>query len=156
MSRNRPNKVTFEVVKPHLGLHFVESVGSKGTSIYITKVIEALNTGSAIKINVADSYLKNQIRATAKKLKFRLVYALEGDFLYMKPLKIEGEQERLILLLREPRTLDELKGKNLELHLANSLGDLAKNGLAHLNKGKWVLTEKGFDQVAPERKGSPA
>jgi hypothetical protein len=136
-----------EVVKPALSLHFTDSLGQRGISIYVAKISEALNAGAAVKISSKDQYLRSQLQQAAKKLNVRLVYALDGDFLYVKPLAIEGEKKRLVLLLRESRSLNELKGKNLELHLENTLAELAKEGLAHLHKEKWVLTAKGLDTL---------
>lgn len=143
----RPLKVKLEVVKPPANLHFSDSVGQRGVSIYIAKLSEALNSGGAVQIKSDDSYMRFQLRAAAVKLKVKLVYALDGEHLYIKPLAIEGEQKRLMILLREPRTVAELQTKKLELHLENSLADFARQGLAHLHKNNWVLTEKGLDAL---------
>ena len=140
-------KVKLEVVKPAAHLHFSDSVGQRGISVYTQKLSEALNTGGAVQIMAADAYMKHQLKTTAKKLNLKLVYALEGDFLYVKPIATDGDMKRLLLLLREPRTENELLGKKLELHLKNSLSKLASDGLAHFYKERWVLTERGMDAL---------
>jgi hypothetical protein len=91
--------------------------------------------------------MRHQLKKTAAKLNVKLVYALDGDFLYIKPIAVDGDLKRLLLLLREPRTVNELMAKKLELHLQNSLSKLAADGLAHLYKEKWVLTEKGLNTL---------
>jgi hypothetical protein len=147
----RANKVKLDVVKPPSHLHFSDDLGKRGVSVYVKKLSEALNASGAVQIAAGDSYMRFQLRGAAKKLKLKLVYALDGDFLYVKPLAIEGEQKRLMLLLREPRTLNELMAVKLELHLPNTLAEWARQGLAHsITKGaveRWVLTEKGMDAL---------
>jgi hypothetical protein len=141
----RADKVKFKVIIPAANLHFSDSVGTRGISIYTKAISEALNTGGAVQIMSGDAYMKQQLKKAAEKLSLKLVYALEGEYLYVKPLVVEGEQKRLMLLLREPRTENELMAKKLELHLPNTLKKLAADGLAHLHKEKWVLTERGMD-----------
>src|ERR1700677_4080670 len=127
----RPAKgVKLTVVKPAAHLHFTDSIGQRGISIYTVKLSEALNSGGVVQILAADSYMKHQLKQTAKKLGLKLVYALDGEFLYVKPIALDGEQKRLLLLLREPRTENELAGKKLELDLKASLSQLAGSGLA--------------------------
>ena len=142
----RPSKVKLEVVKIPAGLVFAERVGV-GNSIYVQKLQQALGTGSVIQIAAGDSYMRSQLRTAAKKIKARLVFAVSGEFEYVKPLIVEGEAQRLMVLLRAPRTLAELESKKFELHLSHTLADFAKNGLAHEHNGKWVLTEKGLDAL---------
>lgn len=140
----RAANVKLNVVKPAAHLHFSDSIGQRGISIYVLKLSEALNTGGAVQIMASDAYMKYQLKAAAKKLALKLVYALDGEFLYVKPIAVDGDIKRLLLLLREPRTENELMAKKLELHLKNSLSKLAADGLAHFHKEKWVLTEKGM------------
>ena len=140
----RSTKVKLEVVKPAAHLHFSDTIGQRGISIYMQKLSEAMNTGGAVQIMKDDAYMRHQLKKTAAKLNVKLVYALDGDFLYIKPIAVDGDLKRLLLLLREPRTVNELMAKKLELHLQNSLSKLAADGLAHLYKEKWVLTEKGL------------
>jgi len=143
----RATKVKLEVVKAVAHLHFSETVGQRGISIYTLKLSEALNSGGAVQIMAADAYMKHQLKATAKKLNLKLVYALEGEFLYVKPIAVDGDMKKLMLMLREPRTENELAAKKYELHLKNALAKLAADGLAHLYREKWVLTEKGLDTL---------
>jgi hypothetical protein len=143
----RATKVKLEVIKPAAHLHFSDSVGQRGISIYTQKLSEALNTGGVVQIMAGDAYMKHQLRKSAEKLNLKLVYALDGDFLYVKPLAVDGDLKRLMLLLREPRSENELMSKKLELHLKNALSKLAADGLAQFHKEKWTLTEKGLDAL---------
>jgi hypothetical protein len=140
----RAVKEKLEVVKPASNLHFSDSIGQRAVSVYTKALTEALNTGGAVVIMLADAYMKHQLKASAKKLGVRLVFAIDGDKLYVKPLVVEGDIKRLMLFLREPRTENELMGKKLELHLKNTLAKLAQDGVAHFYRDKWVLTEKGL------------
>lgn len=143
----RATKVKLEVVKPASHLRFVDSLGQRGVSIYVKAITEALNTDSAVKIMADDAYMRFQLKAAAKKLSVKLLFALDAEHLYVKPMMVEGENKRLMLLLREPRTENELMSKKLELHLPNTLKKLAADGLAHVHREKWVLTEKGMDAI---------
>lgn len=150
MGIKRPDNIKLEVVKAPSGIRFADSVG-RADSVYQRKLSEALATDSTIKINAADAYMRVQLRKAAEKLRLRLVYGIEGEFMYVKPIAVDGELKRLMLLLREARTVNELEGAKLELHLGKSLERLDKDKLAHsLTKGgatRWVLTEKGFDTL---------
>jgi hypothetical protein len=143
----RATKVKLEVIKPAAHLHFSDSVGQRGISIYTQKLSEALNTGGVVQIMAGDAYMKHQLKKSAEMLNLKLVYALDGECLYVKPLAVDGDLKRLMLLLREPRSENELMSKKLELHLKNTLAKLAADGLAHFHKEKWVLTEKGLDAL---------
>ena len=144
----RPNKTKFEVVRTMPpGLVFLDEICGKG-SIYVTKLNEALTSGDAVQITAGDAYMKQQLKMAAKKLKVKLVYAIQDDSLFVKPVAIDGERKRLMLLLREPRSISELEAKKLELHLNDTLASFNKDGLAHLHRDKWVLIERGLDAIA--------
>ena len=143
----RPDKIKFELVKPATGLVFTDDF--RKDSIYTSKLLEAVNSDQVIKVLAEDKYLQSQLKTAAKKLHLRLVYAKDSGCVYVKPIKASDQEERLILLLREPRTVDELKAKKLELHVEDTLQRFAKLGTAHLHKGKWVLTETGLDMIPP-------
>jgi hypothetical protein len=147
VKRPAAGRTKLDVVKPPSNVHFLDSIGTRGGSVYVLRLTEALNSGGAVRIVADDHYMRSQLRQASVKLKLKLVYALDGDVLYIKPVAIGEELKRLILWLREPRSVAELEGKKLELHLNNSLQSLAKDGLAHLHKDKWVLTEKGMDAL---------
>lgn len=147
----RPSRIKLSVIKPPAGLIFTEAIRGTG-GIYVKRLTQALSTDSVVQIAKDDKYMLNMLRAAARKLKVKVLLAEQGEFLYFKPLAVEGEHKRLMLLLREPRTDVELQAKKLELHLPNTLADLAKDGLAHQianggNKGKWALTERGMDAL---------
>ena len=142
------SKTKMEVVKPPSHLFFKDSL-SRRDSIYTNKLTEAVNTDSVILVLAADKYVQTQFKNAAKKLSLRLVFAEDGENVYIKPLAMTTDQKRLMLLLREPRTLAELQGSRLELHLPNTLADFAAKGIAHIVKDKWVLTPKGVRSLNP-------
>jgi hypothetical protein len=143
----RPDKPKIAVVPIPPGLCFSDSVG-RSDSVYQRMVVQALNAGQAVKIMANDAYMRHQLKKAAEKLKVKLVYAAAGEELYVKPIAIDGELKRLVLLIREPRTISEIQSAKLELHVENSLSGLAKDGLAHVKtirgEQRWTLTEKGF------------
>jgi hypothetical protein len=143
----RPTKVKLEVGTPPASVRFSDSSYTAG-SVYVQKLQEALNSDKAVKITTTDSYMRNQLRQAATKLKVKLLFANDGEFQWVKPVAVEGELKRLMLWLREPRTVAELEGKKFELHLSNSLQQLAKDSLAVFAKEKWALTDKGQKAVA--------
>ena len=142
----RPAKVKLLVVKPPATVFFSEALG-RTDSIYVQKITEALNTRSAIVVLREDKYLQSQFKMAAKKIGVKLVFGVDGDDLYIKPLEQSSQVKRLMLLLREPRTMNELMAAKLELHLQNTLSKLAADGLAHIHKEKWVLTSKGLEAI---------
>jgi hypothetical protein len=145
-------KIKLDVVKPPLSLHFSESVGQRKISVYVMKLSEAVNQGAAVQIDIADAYMKKQLKNAAEKLGLRLVYAIADNFLYVKPIAVDGERKRLMLQLREPRAETVLMAAKFELNLPDTLSDFAKQGIAHKVQRNgspcWVLTEKGMDALA--------
>lgn len=142
----RPAKITFEIVAAPTALQFADKLASS-KSIYIEKLNTALGKGQVIAISQADKYLVYQLKAAAKKINCKLVYAVEGERLYIKPILVTADLKRLLYLLREPRTMNELRAAKLEIALENELSKLAGDGMAHIHKDKWVLTEKGLDTL---------
>jgi hypothetical protein len=138
----RGDKVKLQVMKVPAGLVFTESLG-RTDSIYVRKLQEALQTGGVVQISKGDTYMRSQLRMAAKKLKAKLVWAEQGEYEYAKPKVVEGDHKSMMLFLREPRSLSELEAKKYELHLPNTLGDLARDGLVQCRKEKWQLTDKG-------------
>jgi len=122
-------------------------------SIYTQKLQAALETDQCVVILEADKYLATQFKSAANKLKIRLTFARVGDRIYIRPVRPSDQEERLILLLRTPRTLVELQAVRppLELHIEDALTRMAGHGTAHNLKGKWVLTEKGMDLLPQQR-----
>ena len=153
----RPDKISFKLVKPPNDAFFVDELFRKD-SIYCSKLTEALNSDCVVQAAKDDKYLINQLRTAAKKLKIRLVFAQSGEFILVKPIRSSGEEERLVLLLREPRTMIELQQTKppLELHLENTLQRMEKLGTAHIHRGKWVLTEAGFDLLPKAERAASA
>ena len=90
---------------------FVDSLGSQ-RSTYVVRLQEAFLKGQCVRITAGDSYMLSQLRMAAKKSSLRLVYGVSPDSksIYVKPLKIEGAQKSLLLLLREVRAADVADG----------------------------------------------
>lgn len=149
----RPEKVSFKLVRPTSTMIFNESLGK--ASIYVAKLNEAVNSDHVIQVAEGDTYMLQQLRAAAKKIPLRLVFAKDNGCVFVKPIRQSGEEDRLVALLREPRTVDELRAKRLELDIEGALQRLARGGFAHIFKGKWVLTESGMDLV-PKAKAAVA
>lgn len=145
----RPEKIKFRLVKPPADAIFHEDLFRRD-SVYTSKLTEALNSNQSIEVLEEDKYLLSQLKTAAGKLKVRFLYARSGDSILVKPVQPSDQEKRLILLLREPRTLNDLAGAKLELHLTDTLQRMASHGTAHELKGKWVLTEKGMD-LLPSR-----
>lgn len=145
----RPDKIKFRLVKPPPDVIWQEDLFRRD-SVYANKLQEALNSNQTIEIADEDKYLLHQLKKAADKLKIRLLYGRSGDSLLVKPVQPSDQEKRLILLLREPRTLNDLASAKLELHLTDTLQRMASHGTAHELKGKWVLTEKGMD-LLPSR-----
>ncbi len=143
----RPTKPKLEVGSPPSTARFSES-SYDASSVYVRTLSEALSSDKAVKIAATDAYMRNQLRKAASKLKVKLLFAADGDFQWVKPVAIAGEQKRLMLWLREPRTMVELETKKLELHLPKTLQSLAADGLAQKNGDSWKLTPKGLEVVA--------
>jgi hypothetical protein len=89
-----------------------------------------------------------QVKKAAEKLGFTLLFARVERDIVVKIVHRSDSQRRLLLLLREPRTINELRGSNLELDLDGELKDLSRDGAARLdNKGRWALTESGMTHI---------
>lgn len=144
-AQSRPKNIKLEVLPVPPLLRFEES--ARRDSLYRRKLEEAINSSGAIRIMLADKYMAHQFKAAAKKMHVKLLFADQGEFLWIKPVVVDGDVKRLILLLREPRSLMQLQGAKLELHLQNTLSQLAGDRVAHYHKEKWVLTEKGMDTL---------
>lgn len=142
----RPDKIKFNLVKPPSGLIFQEALRGTG-SVYVTKLQEALSGDSAIEILASDKYLAHQLKSAAKKIRLKLVFATQGDRLYIKPIVPSEDEKRLLLLLREPRTMNELREKKFEIDLGAVVAKLRADGIAHVVRDKWVLTDKGAELI---------
>ena len=106
-----------------------------------------------LKLRRGDASSLMQIRAKAKKTNLILLFAEDGDFVYVSAFLPDENQSRLYLLLREPRTLDELRAKRIELNVEQELQRLLARGHAEFRKSKWQLTAKGISDLI-ERTGA--
>lgn len=140
------SKTKINICKPQNDLIFVNSFRIH-SSIYVEKLTDALNSSSVIEILREDKYVLQQFKIAAKKIHLRLFFAIKDENLYIKPVQASDEEKRLILYLREPRTLVALQSYKLELHLINTLEKFKKDGIVHFKNDKWNLTEKGFTLI---------
>lgn len=105
----------------------------------------AAKPGSALKIG---TNLLQSVKNAAKKLGVDLVFGEDGADILVRIVILSESQRRLFLLLREPRTIDELKTKKLELSVEDELGRLSSQGLVKLDKrGNWQLTASGVERI---------
>jgi hypothetical protein len=115
-------------------------------------LLEAVQSGKVIEVAKDDKYPLVQFKTQAKKLKLRLLFAKDGDSLFIKALRLEGDQHRLFLLLREPRTFAELEGKKLELDLKTTLASMVAAGTVEkktsANGDRYALSRSGLQQIA--------
>lgn len=147
-NNKRPAKIKMDVVPAQrfANLTFSDRLGRGANSVYVAKMLEALNTGGAILINAKDNYLKTQFKAAAKKCAVRLVYAIAGEEMYIKPIQTSEDHNKLMLFLREWRGTSEMQGK-YELDLNTVLNEGITRGVIK-KKGsgadaRWMLTAEG-------------
>ena len=105
-----------------------------------------------MKIGQDDASALMQLRKHAKACGLLLMFAKADGFLFVKGFIPSEEQQRLYLLLREPRTVDELKTKGLQMGLVGELQELQNRGHAQIHRGKWQLTEAGSAALLPGAK----
>lgn len=145
-------KKTFRLVETHVvaNLTFSESLGGR-KSAYREMLLEACQAGKIVNISDDDSYALTMFKLNAKKLRLRLTFAKDSGNLYIRAHRIEGELQRLFLLLREPRTFMELAGKKLELDLKSTLAEQTKSGNvrsdSRANIERFTLTEQGMKAI---------
>jgi len=138
-----------KIIVPPPGAHFGEmparTVGSGG--IYLQALLQASKLDKVIAVESTDKYQMAQLREKAKKAKLALTFAVIGDTIYVKPTNNGAEVKRLMLLLRDKRSIVYLEAQKLQLDLKSTLADLSEKRLAHMIRDSWVLTEKGMDSV---------
>lgn len=100
-----------------------------------------------LKINADDQSSLTQLRTKAKKLGLTLLFARNGEHVFVRAWVPSEDQTRLALLLREPRTLLELRNAKLELNVEQEAQRLIAQGHALHRAGKYQLTEKGLDEL---------
>lgn len=124
------------------GLAFAPTLGRRG---YWEEQINLLrgDPDGMLRLNADDTSSLMQLRKRAKDAKLQLLFARDGEYLYVRAHIPSEEQHRLILLLREPRTVNELKARGIEVNLEAELQALATKGWAEFKGGKWRLTPKG-------------
>lgn len=128
-------------------LVFTKTLSRQG--FWIGKLAELKSApGKLLKIRHDDQSSLTQVRNKARLVGMDLAFAREGDFVFIKYVELTEELKRLMLLLREPRTLAELQAHKIEgLNLQQSLQDMASEGVCALSKGKWQLTDQGVDKL---------
>ncbi len=114
---------------------------------YQEALYRAAKLDQVIEIEAADKYVLAQLRESSRKLKLALTYATDGKKIWVRPANNEVERKRLMLILRDRRTLAFLESQKLAINLKHELDALAERKLAHEVKGAWVLTERGMDLV---------
>lgn len=109
------------------------------------------NPDQALKILSSDLSSLTQLRTKARKIGLNLLFARDATYTYIKIRQHSSNQKRLHQLLREPRTVDELSTKNLELNLKKELETLeAAKLVSQSPKGgvvRWTLTDNGTEEL---------
>jgi hypothetical protein len=103
---------------------------------------------AVLKINGDDSSSMMQLKKQAQKAGVTLLFARHGAHIFVRAFVPTEALNSLVLLLREPRTLNELRGKNLELNLEPELQTLIGHGHALHRAGKYQLTDRGQEELA--------
>lgn len=150
--QRRPDKPKIKVVDNHPNLVFSESLG-RFDGFYKTTIMEALQGDRLINILKADKYALQQFKTAAGKLKLKLVFAVDGDNLYIKPISISEDVKKMYLVLREWRTMVDLetRARDWELNLKAEISKAIKDKLVY-TKGsglelQYKLTEKGMQAL---------
>jgi hypothetical protein len=141
------------------GVHFAPLPRAGRSSVYLTNLLEAVNKGGAVAVPASRAnYLVGQYRSFAVKAGIRLLFAHQGDQLLIKPMPATEDEKRLMLMLRSPRTYNEIESwkvrERVEISLKPTLERLREAGLVSMtNDGKWGCTALGQDEVkATKRK----
>ena len=117
-------------------------------SPYVAKLQELSATPDAVLVIGDNAGQLVSLRKAAEKLGFDLSYARNNGDVLVRIVTMSESQNRLLLLLREPRTLNELRAADLELNIESELKDLAESDHASLDKqGRWKLTPAGMDRL---------
>jgi hypothetical protein len=123
-------------------LQFNASLGKRG---YWEQQVNLLrgDPDAMLKVRGDDPSSIMQLRKQAKDKGLSLLFAREGEFVFVCAYIPSEAQTRLVLLLREPRTVNEIRAKGLETDVESELQRMAQRGHATFKNGKWQLTEKG-------------
>ena len=117
-------------------------------SPYVAKLQELSATPDAVLVIGDSAGQIISVRKAAEKLGLDLAFARSNGDVLVRIMTLSESQHRLFLLLREARTLNELKASDLELNVEQELKDLAAQSYASLDRqGKWKLTEEGLARL---------
>jgi len=154
MPRGQPSPPKLKIVKTkELPSTLVFTRTLYRPSPYVQKLQELSATPDAV-LAIGDTTTQiMSVRKAAEKLGFDLLFSRNNGDVLVKIVSLSESQRRLLLLLREPRTLNDLRGASLELDIATELKDLAEAGTASLDKqGRWKLTPEGVARLAAKQK----
>jgi hypothetical protein len=101
-----------------------------------------------LKIQADDQSSLTQLRTQAKKDGLTLLFARHEDYVFVRAFVPSEAVNRLVLLLREPRTMNELRGAKLELNIETEVQSLIAHGHAQHRAGKYQLTDRGQEELA--------
>lgn len=105
------------------------------------------NPDTMLRIMADDASSLTQIRTRAKRSGLALLFARKDEFVFVRAWLPSEDQTRLVLLLREERTVNDLRGKGLTMNVEAELQALAAHGHAEFKGGKWRLTNKGKTEL---------
>ena len=117
-------------------------------SPYVAKLQELSATPDSVLVIGDTAGQIISVRKAAEKLGMDLAFARSNGDVLIRIVTMSESQHRLLLLLREARTLNELRTAELELNIEQELKDLASQSYAALDRtGKWKLTDEGLAKL---------
>ncbi len=128
-------------------LRFAATLGRGGFWAQKINVLRG-DPDAVLRIVADDQSSLTQLRTQAKKDGLTLLFARSGDDVYVRAFIPSEAINRLVLLLREPRTLNELRAAKLELNIEPELQTLIAHGHAQTRGGKYHLTDRGQEELA--------
>lgn len=148
MAKTSTRKFTCDLVADRgLSLIFTKTLSRQGS--WIQKLVELkASPGKLLRIRHDDQSSLTQIRRKARMVGMDLAFAREGDHVYIKYVELSEAHRRLMLYLREPRTLVELQAAKIaDLNLEPTLREMASEGVCGLIRSKWQLTDAGVEKL---------
>lgn len=149
MAAPKTRKFVCEIVKVDSlkGLTFSRSLMRSGFWTDKLRELAAID-GGVLKLARADVSSLTQIRAKAKAMNIELSFASDGDFVYIRLVHMSDEQAKLLLFVREARTINEIRAKGYQLNAEKELQAFASCGWVVLHAGKWTLTDQGREKTS--------
>lgn len=133
-------------LKDHRHLSFSSSLLRGG--YWAERLNELLSEpDNLLKLAEGDQSSLTQIRTVAKKRGVPLLFSKATGFVFIRAWVPSEDQSRMILLLRELRTVDEIRAAKVELNVEQELVTMSSRGHVVKRGNKWQLTDKGTEDL---------